>query len=147
MTEKTFPEINIIGIETRASNSDMQSISNLWGRFYSEDIINKIPNKLGDEIISLYCDYEGDHTKPYTLVIGCKVISVENIPVGMVKKKIHAGKFAVFTAKGKIPGCIIETWQKIWTSGIKRTYIGDYEDYGAGSSNPEKEVNIYIAIE
>src|SRR5258706_3497472 len=146
MKEINLPESNIIGIMTKASNSDMQSISVLWGRFYSEDILNKIPNKLGNDIISLYCDYEGDYTKPYSLLIGCRVSSTENIPESMTVKKIPAGKYVVFTAKGKIPDSIIKTWQKIWGSGIERAYTFDYEDYGESSTNPEKEVDIYIAV-
>ena len=147
MKEINLEESNIIGIITRASNSDTESISVLWGRFYSEDILNKIPNRINDEIISLYCDYEGDYTRPYNLLIGCGVSSTENIPKGMTAKKIPAGKYAVFTATGKIPDSIVKTWQEIWNTGLKRTYMGDFEIYGEKSANPENaEVEIYIGI-
>jgi len=147
MKEINLTESNIIGITTRASNSDTGSISALWGRFYSEDIINKIPNKLSNDIISLYCDYEGDYTMPYSVVIGCRVSSAEIIPDGMTAKIIPAGKYAVFTAAGKIPESIVETWQKIWGSGLQRTYTGDFEIYGERSADPENaEVEINIGI-
>lgn len=142
-----LPESKIIGITTRASNSDTGSISVLWGRFYSEGTLNKIPAKLSSEVISLYSDYEGDHTKPYNLTIGCRVGDAENIPDGMTTKTIPAGKYAVFTAKGKMPGSIVDAWQKIWNADIERTYVCDFELYGEKSADPENaEVEIYIGI-
>jgi predicted transcriptional regulator YdeE len=148
ITEKTLPEIKIIGIEIRTSNAEaMNTIGSHWNKFFSEGIKDKIPNKVSEEIIALYCDYEGDYTKPYNFVIGCKVSRIDNIPSGMVSKKIPASKFAVFTAKGKMPDCIIETWKQIWGMDIERTYTGDYEVYDERASNPaSSEVDIYVAV-
>ena len=145
------PSINVIGIECRTSNAPEdgpQDIPRLWGQFYSEDIINKIPNKASNEVIALYCDYEGDYTQPYSLVIGCPVTSLDNIPEGMVAKAIPAGSYAVFRAIGEHPTSLIETWGNIWQTELKRTYTGDYEFYGEKfSSGSPKEVEVFIAIE
>ncbi len=145
------PSINVIGIECRTSNAPEngpQDIPRLWGRFYGEDIINKIPNKASNEVIALYCDYEGDYTQPYSIVIGCPVTSLNNIPEGMVAKTIPAGSYAVFRAIGEYPTSLIETWGNIWQTELKRTYTGDYEFYGEKfSSGSPQEVEIYIAIE
>ncbi len=145
------PPINVIGIECRTSNAPEdgpQDIPSLWGRFYSEDIINKIPNKASNEVIALYCDYEDDYTKPYSLVIGCSVTSLDNIPEGMVAKIIHAGSYALFRAIGEYPASLIETWGNIWQTELKRTYTGDYEFYGEKfSSGSLQEVEVFIAVE
>ncbi len=145
------PPINVIGIECRTSNAPEdgpQDIPRLWGQFYSEDIPNKIPNKVSNEVIALYCDYEGDHTQPYSLVIGCPVTSLSDVPVGMVAKTIPAGSYAVFRAIGEYPASLIETWGNIWKTELKRTYTGDYEFYGEKfSSRSPQEVEVYIAIE
>ena len=142
--------INIVGIECRTSNSPEDGpvdIPQLWGRFYSEDIISKIPNKIANEVIALYCDYESDYTQPYSLVIGCAVSSLDNIPEGMVAKTIPAGSYAVFNAIGEYPTRLMETWGIIWQTELKRTYTGDYEFYGEKFTGSPKEVEVYIAIE
>lgn len=143
--------MNVIGIECRTSNSPEdgpQDISRLWGQFYSEDIINKIPNKVSNEVIALYCDYEGDYTQPYSLVIGCSVTSLDNIPKGMVAKIIPGGSYAVFHAIGEHPNSLIETWGNIWEKDLDRTYTGDYEVYGERFVlELPKEVGVYIAIQ
>lgn len=154
MTDYTViqkPAMMLMGIHCRTSNAPEagpQDIPRLWGEFYSEDIINKIPNKESNQVIALYCDYEGDYTQPYTVVIGCPVSSLEDVPEGMAAKIIPAGSYAVFNAEGEYPACLIETWGNIWQTVLKRTYTGDYEVYGEKFwlSSP-KEVEVVIAIE
>lgn len=146
------PSTIIVGIECRTSNAPEagpHDIARLWGRFYSENTINQIPNKVSDEVIALYCDYEGDYTQPYTLVIGCAVSSLDMIPQGMVGKVIPEGSYAVFNAIGEHPISLIKTWEHIWQKdGLKRTYTGDYEVYGDNFfSKTPQEVNVFIAIE
>lgn len=145
------PPISIIGIECRTSNDPKhgpQDIPRLWGRFYSEGILNKIPKKVSNEIIALYCDYKGDYTQPYSLVIGCPVTSLSNVPEGMVAKIIPGGSYALFHAIGEYPTSLIETWGNIWQTELKRTYTGDYEFYEEKfSSRSPQEVEVYIAIE
>lgn len=145
------PAMIVVGIECRTSNAPEagpHDIPKHWGKFYSEDILNKIPHKASDEVIALYCDYEGDYTQPYSFVIGCRVDAWDTIPTGMVAKTVPAGPYAVFRAVGEYPASLIETWGKIWQTPLKRAYTGDYELYGdkftAGSP---KEVEVFIAIE
>lgn len=145
------PEIKVIGIACRAANfteEGPKEIVNLWEKFYNEDILNKIPNRISDDVIGLYCDYDGDYTQPYSLVIGCQVNSDIDIPEGMVSKVVPGGSYAVFKAVGEHPIALIETWQNIWQTDLKRTYTGDYELYGDNffKKSPQ-EVDIFIAIE
>lgn len=147
------PSTFVVGIECRTSNAPEagpHDIPNHWGRFHSEDITSQIPNKISNEVIALYCDYEGDHTQPYSLVIGHPVSSFEVIPNGMVAKTIAAGSYAVFRAIGEYPKSLIETWGNIWRQQDewKRTYTGDYELYGDKfASGSPQEVEVLIAIE
>ena len=46
---------------------------NLWQEFVKGKYAEIIPNKLTDEILAVYHQYEGDHTKPFSYFIGCKV--------------------------------------------------------------------------
>jgi predicted transcriptional regulator YdeE len=144
------PSMMIVGIECRTSNDPSagpQDIPRLWQRFYAEEILSKIPNKVSDEVIALYCDYEGDYTQPYFCVIGCAVSSLDQIPERMVGKVIPASTFALFHAEGDFPKSLIDTWGSIWHSDLKRTYAGDYEVYGHKFSASSKEVDVLVAIE
>ena len=153
----TIPAFHFIGLPLRTSNDKMNEIGAHWGKFYSEKIIDKIPDKIDNDgaggatsVLGLYTDYEGDHTKPYTLILGCKVSSIDamtKVKNELVSRTIPESKYVVFTAKGKMPDCIIKTWGDIWNSGIDRTYKFDFEVYGEKSGNPENaEVDIYISV-
>ena len=57
----------------------------LWEQFYTQNIPNQIPHKVGLEIYSIYTDYEADYTGKYTCIIGQKVNSLDTIPDGLAK--------------------------------------------------------------
>ena len=142
---------NITGILVRTSNKDLiceKDIGALWQRFFSENIMEQIPNKVGTEIYSVYTDYEGDHTAPYSVIIGCKVSHLKEVPEGMVGKEIPAGDYSSHLAKGSIPdGAIGDAWKKIWEADLDRAYTADYEIYGPNAQNPhDAEVEIQIAL-
>ena len=144
------PRMMVIGIECRTSNDPSagpQDIPQLWQKFYAENIQSKIPNKASDEVIALYCDYEGDYTQSYSCVIGCAVNSLEQIPEEMVGKIVPESTFALYRAEGEFPKSLIDTWSHIWHSDLKRTYLGDYEVYGHKFSGTSKEIDILVAIE
>ena len=153
-------EIKVIGVELKTTNQNNQAaiqIPQFWQKFYAQNIKDQIPNnpsprwlriinKIDDEILGLYIDYEGDFTKPYSFVICCKVSSLENIPNGMVGKTIPASKYAVFNSKGKFPESLLKTWQDIWTSNLDRTYTGDFEIYKQNfSATQNPKIDVYIA--
>ncbi|WP_217220400.1 GyrI-like domain-containing protein [Mucilaginibacter paludis] len=144
--------LNIIGIAVSTTNQNgqaAQDIGQLWGRFYGEDIPGKITNKAGDEVYSVYTDYESDYTGEYTTFIGFKVHSLDAVPEGLVGRTFEPQQFKKFTAKGTMPQAIVETWQQIWQNDetLHRSYRYDYELYGALSQNGENpEVDIFIGV-
>lgn len=144
------PSMTVVGIECRTSNAPEAGpydIPKHWEKFFLENVMDLIPNKVSGEVIALYCDYEGDHTLPYSLVIGCEVRLPCAIPEKMVAKTVPAGTYAQFRAIGEHPQSLIETWGKIWETELDRTFTGDYELYGERfSSALDKEVEVYIAI-
>ena len=84
----------------KENNKAVRDISNLWNKFLSEKLIVKIPNKISPEIYSVYTDYEGGYTKPYTTILGCKVENLDQIPEGMIGKQFECGKYYKSIAKG-----------------------------------------------
>src|SRR3989442_12191457 len=65
----TKPGFKIIGIEVRTRNPDEMSgkgkIGEIWHKFYSENILSKIPGKRGDAVLAAYTDYESDVNGAY----------------------------------------------------------------------------------
>ena len=121
----------LIGIAIRTTNENGQSATDiplLWNRFMTEGLLEKIPNKVDNTIYCVYTDYEKDHTKPYTTILGCKVTNFDLVPEGMVGKEIAAANYSVQTAKGNLmQGAVINAWTKIWNSDLQRTFTADYE--------------------
>jgi predicted transcriptional regulator YdeE len=148
-SEKTIPELSIVGIELRTDNSEdgIKKIGAHWKRFYADQILQHIPNRKNDDIVALYTDYEGDHTKPYSFILGAEVTDAKTPPDGMVLKKVPAQKYAVFIAKGPLPQALVQKWQEIWDTNIQKRFSADFELYGKESNKGDKsEVSIYIAI-
>jgi predicted transcriptional regulator YdeE len=143
------PSMIIVGIKCRTSNAPdaaAHDIPKLWEKFYKDNVIEKIPNKANGEIFALYCDYEGDHTQPYTVVIGCVTSKADKVPEGMIAKEIPSSSYALFRAIGEHPKALIKTWEKIWDTDLERTYSGDFEVYGEKFSESPQEVEVYVAI-
>jgi predicted transcriptional regulator YdeE len=142
---------NIIGISIRTTNENghaSKEIAKLWGKFMSESILEKIPSKVDNQIYSLYTDYQGDHTKPYTAILGCKVENLDNIPNGMVGKSFSGGTYTKTTAKGDLmQGLVVNQWSKIFEMELDRTYDADFEIFGEKAQNPsDAEVDFYVGI-
>jgi len=144
-------KFSIIGISVRTTNENGQSgedIPALWNKFMTEGIAEKIPNKIDNALYCIYTDYEKDHTKPYTTLLGCLVSSLDFIPEGMTGKTIEKATYEKFTAKGNLQENIVfNEWLKIWNSDLDRSFTSDFEIYGEKAQNPETaEVDIFIAI-
>lgn len=143
---------SVIGIAVRTTNENNQAakdIPALWQKFMSENTLAMIPNKIDDTLYCIYTDYEKDHTKPYTTILGCKVANLDNIPDGMIGKTFEENNYQKFTAKGNImEGIVIAEWLKIWNLDISRIYTADFEVYGEKALNTTAaEVDIFIAVQ
>jgi predicted transcriptional regulator YdeE len=144
-------QFSVIGISVKTTNENgqaMQDIPKLWNSFLTESIAEKIPNKADNTVYCIYTDYEGDHTKPYTTILGCKVLNLDNIPDGLIGKTFDTATYSKHTAKGNIlQGLIFDEWTKIWNANLDRAFTADFEVYGDKAQNPENaEVDIYVSV-
>jgi predicted transcriptional regulator YdeE len=151
MSNQTIQKFSVIGISVRTTNENgqaSQDIPALWNKFMTEGIAEQIPNKVNNSIYCIYTEYEKDHTKPYTTILGCKVENLEIIPKGMVGKTFEEATYTKHIAKGNIlQGMVFGVWTKIWNSDLDRTFIADFEVYDEKAQNPENaEVDIFIAV-
>ena len=151
MKNQELTSITLIGIslkskttnEHRQSNTDC---GNLWQKFEKESVFNKIENKLSDEIFAVYHNYEGDHTKPFSYFIGCKVAEGTEVPEDLDSLTTAKGTFHKTVAKGKMPDCVANAWREIWKKDdSSRAYKADFEVYDERSHDWQNaEVDIFI---
>ena len=142
----------VIGIASRTSNAREMSgdgiIAKQWGRFFQENFLVAIPDRVDEAILAVYTEYAGDQDGEYTFVIGARVKSPAAIPTGMVAKTIPAGKYAVFLSeRGPVERVVPETWQGIWKAEISRAYGADYEIYDERAADPSKaQVEVCVGV-
>jgi predicted transcriptional regulator YdeE len=153
VTGTSFDESQqVIGIAARTSNAKEMTkdgiIPKQWDRFEKENLLARIPNKVGSAIVALYTDYESDKDGAYTFVIGARVTSVSTIPEGMVARKIPAGRYAVFTSdRGPAARVVYETWKRIWAAPLDRAYRTDFELYDDRAADPQNtQIDVYVGV-
>jgi predicted transcriptional regulator YdeE len=145
-------EINLLGLSLGKKTTNENGLSAidcgaLWQKFIAGNYAEKIPGKSDDSVLAVYHQYEGDHTRPFSYFIGCKVEAGTTAPEGLDSLVIPRGSYQIIVSSGKMPGCIADTWKEIWKSDIPRAYQTDFEVYGEKSRNwNEAEVEVFISI-
>jgi len=152
-TTKLGP-INIIGIELKTTNDNgiaFKEIPPFWQKFYQENIIGKISNKLSNDVYAIYTNFENEGINNkgiYSLIIGCPVSDLNNVPENLVSFVIPPSDYAVFDVEKGKPDKVGEKWQEIWKLSEedkdfdkKRSYIAEFEHYKSSG-----EINIYIGL-
>ena len=135
------PSLTVVGIATRASNATPEEIGALWQSFYANGIPERIPARLSGVVYSVYFDYEGDYTAPFSTLIGCAVPADATLPNGLVQKTIPAGKYAVIDASGEQPASLVAAWGAIWKTPLDRRYDADFERH-----DEDGTVAIYVGV-
>lgn len=152
MDKINLEEIKLIGLSLKSKTTNLNGQSNidcgnLWQKFEKENYAIKIPNKLSNEILAVYYQYEGDHTQPFSYFIGCKVPTNTEVPQGLDSLIIPQGTYQKISAKGEMPNCVANTWKEIWNSDIRRTYKFDFEVYDERSKDwNNAEVDFFLSI-
>jgi predicted transcriptional regulator YdeE len=151
MNRVKIEPFKIIGISVRTTNENNQAakeIAALWGKFMNENVLEAITNKIDNTVYSIYTDYEGDQTKPYTAILGCKVDNLNTVPDGMVGKLFDGGNYVKLSAKGNLmKGLIVDKWSEIWEMDLERVFTADFEVFGVKAQNPaEAEIDFLIAV-
>ncbi len=151
MSNVSIKPFTVVGISVRTTNQAEQAardIAALWNTFLAENLAAQIPNKTDEAIYSVYTDYAGDHTQPYTVLLGCRVLDADAVPDDMTAKHFSGGTYQPFVAKGSLSqGAVYQAWADIWSADLNRAYTADFEVYGEKALNPQDaEVDIYVAV-
>jgi predicted transcriptional regulator YdeE len=145
-------EMLVMGVEVRTTNLKEASpttaeISKLWQRFFQEQLLKQIPNKINPGVIlGVYTDYENNQDGEFSLIIASEVSSIDNPPESMVGITIPAAEYLVFSGIGELPNLVIQVWKEIWEYfstqvEYRRAYTTDFELY-----EKQDKVDIYIAV-
>jgi AraC family transcriptional regulator len=150
----------IIGRELRVRNDNGDNnklIPKFWTSCMEEGIFEQfqsMTNRINPQYIDtmgMCMDFDGINTFLYLICV--EATNFDYIPEGMTAKTIPGPKYVVFTAKGRMPEAIQQTWQDIYgkwfpTSGYERTNGPDFEFYDNRSevNDDNCEVDIYIPI-
>lgn len=141
----------VIGLAVRTTIKNgkiIDDLSQLWNHFLLNNIKDRIPNKIDSTIYRIYTDYEYDHKKPFTAIIGCRVTHLDDIPDGFTGKAIEGENYMRMTAKGKpSDGIVLLEWMKIWNADAQRAYRTDFEVYDEKAGDPDyAEINIFVSM-
>lgn len=144
---------DVIGISLRTTNQAAitdGTIGRLWEQFFVNNVLAQIPNKIDNAIIAVYYDFEHDKQSEYTLLIGARVSSLDNVPTGLTALHVPAQKRTVFISeKGFRSSVVVDLWKKIWAledeGKLDHSYTTDYEVYDERSQDPQNaQVEIHI---
>src|SRR5262249_45361210 len=123
-----------------------------WQKFFGEGVLDRIPDRIDQNVYAVYCDYASDHNGEYSFLIGAKVKDGTAPPTVMVAKRIREDRYAAFTSeKGPFAKVVPSVWQKIFPledgGKIKRAYQTDFELYDQRAQDPQNgQVDIYVGM-
>ena len=131
---------------TNENNQANVDCGNLWQKFEKDNVFEKVPDKLSNEVFAVYYEYDKDETKPYSYFIGCKAGEDATVPEGLSEINIPAQDYIKITASGVMTGCVAEAWKMIWESKPDRKYTFDFEVYDERSQDWNRaEVDIFLS--
>jgi AraC family transcriptional regulator len=154
----TLPEKKVVGLGTKfvsimfPENNDMTIIPALWGQFIAQ--MGSIGDRVGHACFGVVEHLPGSASEGEMFYIACvEVANFDSVPKGMVHRAIPAGRFAVFTHKGKLDriGQTMDAIYKDWLpkSGLKRRQAADLELYDQrfDPHSEESEFDIMVPIQ
>ena len=140
-------EKKVAGLKIRTTNEDMKCLgdmSELWQKFFGENLPGAISNSVGACSYGVYNHYESDLSKPYDYLAGLEIKRSDSSYESSI---IPAGIYARFTAKGNIQQVVGELWQQVWSTDLNRSYLCDYECYHNDSPDMSNQtVEIFIGL-
>lgn len=144
MMHKNLGSFNIAAISVRTTNLAGQSqadIGNLWTRFFADNITAMIPEKLSDDLICAYTEYESDMNGWYTAILGYKVADSYNASNEISVVSVPSSTYQVYISTDAKPETVVQTWMQIWQSEIPRAYQTDFDLY-----LPDGRVETYVSV-
>jgi len=149
ITVREVLPFNVSGLLVRTRNADEQQpdtarIGPLWGRFFAEELFNKIAPRQSDSLVyGVYSRYESDASGHYDVTAGMAVTAPAT---GFETVQVQGGQYLVFEAQGAMPDSVFQAWERVWkyfeeNPLTRRKFATDFEAYTGPDS-----VAVYIGI-
>ncbi len=147
-------EFLVIGPAIKCTTEDDENVKRIplfWEEVLQKGALEKIPNGIDAKTCFGIClDFDSPN---FTYMIAREVDSLEGIPEDMIGRKIPAGTYAVFTAKGPIVKAVQDATQYIYStwlpeSGYEHAMTADLEVYDerCQAGDDQSEVDICVPI-
>ena len=150
----TFTKFIVAGFSIQTSledNKAAKDIPNLWDSFFKTRLYKKIVGIVNpDQFYGIYSDL--DFHNNFTFAICFEIKNLKTIAQDMYKNIIAPGNYVVFTAKGKMPETLVNTWHYIYGNWLPNSKYDrnkgiDFELYNnAFKPDDYSEVDIYIPL-
>lgn len=144
-----LPEFTVVGTKYFGNNLRGE-IGQMWTKFIPR--IPGIPFKTGPQMSWYGVCFDANENGEFAYVSGVAVSRADQIPEGMVAKTVPAGRYAVFTHRGKLD-TLRDTYQQIYGTWVPRAGLSvrggfDFEYYDERFKDgcDDSEVDIYIPI-
>lgn len=138
-------DATVIGLAIRTSNTEaFETIPAHWQRFFGEDVLARIPQRLSADVLAIYNDFDHagqNNLGQYSFVIGAEVAPDAPVPEGLVKVRIPGARCAVFEVERGHPERVGEAWQRIWATDLPKSYRCEHERY-----LPDGQISIHIGL-
>ncbi len=136
-------DLTIIGLAARIDPAQAgEQIPALWQRFAS--------GATTGPIYAVYCDYDADHARSYTMVLGVEAPPTAPVPEGQRRVRIPAGAFATFTATGQVGSVVWQTWAAINADPsltASRRFVADFERYPSPpTSDGQVHAEVWVGL-
>jgi len=147
-----LPSFRVFGIQTRTRNADEENLKTarlplLWHDVYTE-LVPQLPAEA--PVYGVYAGYESDKDGEYTVTAGADQ-QPQKCSLDLVEVTVPAGRYVVFTSKGKMPETVIRLWLDIWdyfsapNAAFERAYTSDFDVY-RGREETAIDVRVYVAV-
>ena len=110
----------VVGVSVRTMNSreglgSEGQIPKLWSRVMQQGLLDRIPNRAGQNLVVVYSGYASDENGEYDYTIGVRVQKAENVPDEFVTELITPGQYTVIRSELGSPSVVVpEVWRHIW---------------------------------
>jgi predicted transcriptional regulator YdeE len=138
-------DLTIIGLAARIDPAQAgEQIPSLWQRFAQTAPPSDAP------IYAVYCDYDADHARPYTLVLGVEAPRAAPVLEGQRRVRVPAGTFARTMASGRVDTVVWQAWAAINADAkltATRRFVADFERYLAPpTSDGQVRAEVWVGL-
>ncbi|GGB38534.1 hypothetical protein GCM10011505_20130 [Tistrella bauzanensis] len=116
----------VTGLSAVVSNDDPAAIGALWGRWFDRWPLAGLADE-DAATFAVYDRYQGDHTAPFRLTIGRRLVASVAVRAGLTQVTVPGGDFLELVTTGDQPAAVAAGWARIWREVTGRCFVADVD--------------------